>query len=156
ENILDLQISSRMQQRNGVEETLERPRAEMEPMIHCTFADEFFQQRGLDTGGKGGVQNTLNSHKSFFEADSVPDGSPEHHSMFDARLVHMLRTDLEKPVHGASEFCRCDPAFFANAGGGRCRHVRASLDVIELPVPDDNFVGGQVVVDVCEVNRENL
>src|SRR3989442_14645827 len=59
ENILHLEISSRMKQRHGIDETFQRSRAEMEPLIHDPFSNKLLEQAGLDSGRKRSVQDAL-------------------------------------------------------------------------------------------------
>src|SRR5207302_7071752 len=56
ENILNLQISTRMEQRHGAQKAFDSARTELKPLIHNAFADEVLQESRLDAGRQRRIQ----------------------------------------------------------------------------------------------------
>src|SRR5262245_59216749 len=106
ENVLHLQITSRVQERHRVDETFERARAEMEALVQHSFANETLQQTGFHAGRQRRIENALDRDETFFEADSVPDVSPECNALIEVGMMQMLRSDFEQPVYGAYKLRR--------------------------------------------------
>src|SRR5262245_56281811 len=103
ENVLHLQIPTRMKQRHRVDKTFQRSGAKVESQIYNSFAYKFLEQGRLDSRGKRRIKDTLNRNQSFFKADRIPYRSPERNSLLDVRVLQMLRTDFKQPVHRSNE-----------------------------------------------------
>src|SRR5438132_14393658 len=82
ENILNLQISTRMKQWNGVQKAFDGARTELKPLIHNAFADELFQQPALDYVRQRCIKNALDGDESFFQSHRVPYVPPERDAFF--------------------------------------------------------------------------
>src|SRR5262245_7866676 len=140
ENVLHLQIASRMQQRHRIDETFKRARAEMEALVQYSFPNETLQQTGFHARRQRRIQNALDRDEAFFEADGVPDVSPEGDPLIEVGMMQMLRSDFEQPVNGAYELRRRDSTRLADARSSGARYVRASLHEIQLAVANDDLV----------------
>src|SRR5262249_5348779 len=102
----------------------------MEPLIHHAFANKVLEQAGLDTRRQWRVQYALYRNESLFQADCIPDRSPERDALLDISLMHVVRANLEQSVHGPLEFVQCDPKGLADSNRRRCGNICASLDEV--------------------------
>src|SRR2546427_6728880 len=60
----------RSKQWNGVQKAFDGARTELKPLIHNAFADEIFQQPGLDSGRQRCIQNRSEEHTSELQSQS--------------------------------------------------------------------------------------
>src|SRR5207302_10529242 len=151
DNILNRQISARMEQWNRVQKAFDGARTQLKPLIHNAFADEIFQQPGLDSGRQGRIQNALNGDESFFQSHRVPYLPPERDAFFDAGRMDVLRPDFEQPVHRSSEFTNRNAKGLGDPRGGRRRDIASNLDEVQLSIAHDELVRRQVVVNTGQV-----
>src|SRR5215831_13817828 len=87
EDVLYLQIPSRMQQRHGVDETFQGTRTEMEALIHDTIADEILEQARLDAHGQRRIEDALDRDVPFFQTNGIPNGPPERNAVLDIAMM---------------------------------------------------------------------
>src|SRR5262249_36010411 len=139
-DVLHLKVPSRVQKRHCVQETLQRTGAEVESLVQDSFSDEILQQRRLHARRQRSIEDALDRHEPLFQANRVPDRSPESHAVLDVSLKQMRGTNFEESVYRSSEFRRTDPNGLAYTSSRCCGHVSSGLDEIQLPIADDDLV----------------
>src|SRR5262249_39325420 len=121
-----------------------------------SITDKVLEERRLHSRRHRRVQYALNGDESFFETNRIPHRTPECNALLDSARVHVLRSNLEEPIHGGLRLPGRHAKRIAYARHRSRRNVRARFNEIELPITNNDLVGRKIVPDVRQMNVEDL
>jgi hypothetical protein len=146
ENILNLQVAARIEQRNRVGKALQRSRAEGKAQVARRFLQDIFQFSHIQAGRESGVHQLFDGHQSLLQPNGVPDIHPEAHAPFI--IAQIIGAAFEQPAHQRAHFRRGKIVLLCNARDLFHGDVCARLDEVQVPIAAQYLIVGQIVIHI--------
>src|SRR4029453_11943439 len=154
EDVLHLQIASRMQQRDRVDEALHGTARDVEPHVGGRGREQLVEGVTVEPRRQRYVGRTLETPQPFLETETIPGGSPEGDSTL--AIPEEIGARLEQAGDGRAQLGWTDSVSRRDRARGGRREGSARLPEIELAVAPNELVHRQVVVHVRQVDVEDL